>query len=81
MNICALFALVISTIFGASHLLIAKTTDQGDELCDPDLFYASTRYCVLLWDRALMAFGVFFVIAAAAFVALALIWMVVRRGR
>lgn len=81
MKIYVAFAAVLSVLIGLLPVLIAKTTDQGDELCDPDLFYAATRQCALLWDRALLAFGLYFAMSAAFFITLALIRAAVIRLR
>ena len=37
MKIYAIIATVLSILFGLLPAYIAKTTDHGDELCDPDL--------------------------------------------
>ena len=74
MKIYAIIATVLSILFGLLPAYIAKTTDHGDELCDPDLYYAAERTCALLWDRTLLFFVLYFAIAAAFFIALALFW-------
>ena len=50
MKVYTVIATILSTLFSLFPIYIAKTTDHGDELCDPDLFYSGERVCVLLWD-------------------------------
>lgn len=71
-----MIAVVISTLFGLVPIAFAMLTDQGDELCDPDFYYSAEPTCVLLWNRALMAFGLYFGFAVLLFIALAVAWLV-----
>ncbi|WP_294926470.1 hypothetical protein [uncultured Paracoccus sp.] len=70
MKIYAFIATALSILFGFLPIYIAKTTYQGDELCDPDLYYSAESVCVLLWDRSLLFFSLYFAIAAVFFTAL-----------
>lgn len=74
MKVYTVIATILSTLFSLFPIYIAKTTDHGDELCDPDLFYSGERVCVLLWDRTLLIFSLYFATAAVFFIALALFW-------
>lgn len=74
MKIYAITAILLSALFGLIPIYIGKTTDQGDELCDPELYYSGERLCVLLWDRALIFFAAYFALAVAFFIALFLLW-------
>jgi len=60
-------ALIVSIVVGMLPIFIAKTTDQGDEICDPEKFYAPVRECVVLWDRAFIYFIVYFLISVIFF--------------
>lgn len=74
MKFYAIIATVLSALFGFLPIYIAKFTDQGDELCDPDLYYSAERICVLIWDQSVIFFSLYFAIAVAFFIALFLFW-------
>ena len=74
MKVYAAVAVILSVLLGLLPAYIAKTTDLGDELCDPVFYYASGRTCILLWDRTLIFFVMYFSISMLFFIILALIW-------
>lgn len=74
MKIYVIIATALSVLFGFLPIYIAKFTHQGDELCDPDLYYSAERVCVLMWDRSLIFFSLYFAIAVAFFIAMFLFW-------
>ena len=77
MKIYAIIATILSTLFSLLPIYIAKTTDHGDELCDPELFYSGERVCALLWDRTLLFFALYFAVATIFFIALFLYWKLI----
>ncbi|MDO5641325.1 MAG: hypothetical protein Q4G26_02900 [Paracoccus sp. (in: a-proteobacteria)] len=77
MKIYAIIAMVLSALFGLLPIFIGMSTDQGDEICDPEFYYSSERVCVLLWDRALIFFGLYFAVAAVFFIFLLLWWQTI----
>lgn len=56
MRLYIIVASVLSGLFGLLPLYMAKYTNQGDELCAPELFYSGDRVCILLWDRSVIFF-------------------------
>ncbi len=75
MKIYAAIVVILCAAFGMVPILFAKFTDQGDELCDPGRYYASEPTCILLWDRALLAFALYFALAMLFFI---VFWLVFR---
>lgn len=71
-----ILATALSALFGLFPVYIAKTTDHGDELCEPAAYYSAERLCVLLWDRTVIFFGLYFAIAAVFFILIGAIWRI-----
>lgn len=80
MKIYAAIVVILSAAFGLVPILFAKFTDQGDELCDPAYYYAPEPTCILVWDRALLAFALYFALAMLFFIVLWLVFRVMRRS-
>lgn len=63
----------LSALVGILPILIGMTGAQGDELCDPEFYYAAERTCHVLADRAALLFGLYFSLAFVSFLPVALL--------
>jgi len=79
MRLYFFIATVLSALFGMLPIYIAVTTDAGDEICDPELYYSADRKCSLLWDQALVYFAIYFGLSAFVFLAFFMIWKLIAR--
>lgn len=68
-----------SVFIGFLPILLANYTDHGDEICDPEKYYAPVRDCVILLDRAVLAFGLYFCTSVLFFACVGGIIWIVRR--
>lgn len=67
-----IFVIGLSALVSILPILIGMTGAQGDELCDPELYYAAERACHVLADRVALLFGVYFSLAFVVFLPVAL---------